>query len=328
MRPFTSLFVILLVLIVCGLVVIMFDAHQTMNVYVQRAFCTDPSILDPAQLDCPQGDHPHRCPSCSPRPKHSSSPSPSPHHGHNRLEKLKDQVREIYKYIVYPTPDMIFAGQVNLSKVFNLEVAKGRVDPLGTFETPSLLVEYFYGLVNPSSFIRVISTDVTDLVAEGDEVYVSANVLFAPGPNATITGNQTISPYNLTESGRFLFDDSDRVISCDVIIHNIGKISDRFLQPTIDTIEYACAILLISPGRCNSTVDPDGYYTSFEDCVEFLSSINFGSFNDAASNTTVCRFLHSLLTVYDPVMHCPHAGKTGGDKCIYFPPEDYYQVSY
>src|SRR5690242_5376781 len=99
--------------------------------------------------------------------------------------------------------------------------------------------------------------------------------------------------------------------------------------PTPTYIQNACAILTISPATCPQSLDPTGYYTSFADCLNFMTnSIPVGSFDQASSNSFWCRFLHTMLTIYDPIHHCPHAGKTGGGKCIDTPYASYYSQSF
>ena len=59
-----------------------------------------------------------------------------------------------------------------------------------------------------------------------------------------------------------------------------------------------------------------------------MNAITFGTYDQSFSNTTVCRIIHTILTIYDPIHHCSHAGKTGGGKCIDVPYDDYYLVDY
>jgi hypothetical protein len=59
-----------------------------------------------------------------------------------------------------------------------------------------------------------------------------------------------------------------------------------------------------------------------------MSSIPYGSWDRANSNTVTCRQLHTLLTAIDPDMHCPHASAGGGGACIDFPYGSYYDQSF
>src|SRR5262249_27229683 len=63
---------------------------------------------------------------------------------------------------------------------------------------------------------------------------------------------------------------------------------------------------------------------AFSNCVAFMHSIPYGSWNRANSNTVVCRQLHSLLTPLRPQVHCPHTSPTGGMTCVDFPYSSFY----
>ena len=85
---------------------------------------------------------------------------------------------------------------------------------------------------------------------------------------------------------------------------------------------------IIEGGKCPPQLDPDGYYVDINDCIDYLTQITYGTYDQSFSNTTVCRILHTLLTVFDPGHHCPHSGKSGGGKCIDVPYSDYYLTDY
>jgi len=269
-----------------------------------------PSIsITPSVSPCPV------CPSASPCPGAT-------------IGILEAKVAQVYTNLIYPTSTEILAGLVTVTNLFAPNVI-GRIDPVGTFNSFQLLTEYFYALAaNPSNFIS--SVDFTDLFGVGNEVYVRVNVFFqAVDPNTTIS-------FNLTQSGRFLFNDDDLIESCDLVIHYLGKRSNPVFNRPVYTaqqtenIEEICYTLLVSPATCaNPALDPEGYYTSLEDCIDFMTNnITYGTWDDAQANSFVCRQLHTLLTFFDPVTHCPHAGKTGGGKCVDWDYPEYYAESY
>lgn len=238
----------------------------------------------------------------------------------DRTSILMTKTAQVYKNLVYPTATEILAGTVSVADIFSPNT-RGRIDPLGTFDSYSTLVEYFYVLASsPSS--RITSIDVIDLFGSGDEVFIRANVLFEFWDGVTPS-------YNLTQSGRYLFDENNLIISTDLIIHNLGLATNPPIAAHASEIESVCGLLTVSPATCPESMDPSGYYTNFTDCVNFLTNdVPFGSFDQSFSNSVVCRLIHTLLTVFDPVVHCPHAGKTGGGKCIDVPYKNYYLVNY
>lgn len=237
----------------------------------------------------------------------------------DRIRILNSKVTQVYTNLVYPLAPAILAGEVSVADIFGPN-ARGRIDPLGTFDTYATLVEYFYVLAFTSTG-RVISVDFVDLFGVGNEVFVRVNILFE---NFDGTG-----AYNLTQSGRYVFDENNLILSTDLIIHNLGKASNPPLLGQPSEIAAVCTVLTVNPATCPPAMDPTGYYANYTDCVNFLTNeVPFGTFDQSFSNSVACRLIHTLLTVYDPVVHCPHAGKTGGGKCIDVPYNVYYDVSY
>jgi len=240
------------------------------------------------------------------------------------VEKTKlyeTKVRKIYENLIPPTPTEILAGNISVNDIFS-EVAAGRIDPVGTFDDTKHLVEYYYGLAaQPNNYVT--SVDFVDLFGQGKEVFVRVNLLFA------FTDPKQGSNFNITQSGRYIFGDDDRVVTTDLIIHNLGQALNTPDQLHDPMIQYFCSVLMVSPGNCkNPAYDPDGHYTDVNDCISFFRTLPFGTWDQAASNTVVCRQLHTYLTIYDPETHCMHAGKTGGGKCVDTPYYWYYNITY
>jgi len=245
-----------------------------------------------------------------------------------REELLKSKVKFIYENVIYPKNLPVLLDQTTtLESVFAPSI-KGRFDPLGTFRGYEELKEYFFAL-GASPILHALSVDFVDLFASGDEVFVRVNIFLQRYDITNPTNPVPTTTLNATQLGRFLFDSNDLVITTDLMIHNLaGALDPVDAAGKLYNIQTVCALLKLYPGNCNSTTDPAGYYTDFQDCVTYMSSINFGSWANAASDTFVCRWLHSILTLYDPFLHCPHAGKTGGGKCVYFPYASYYEESF
>jgi hypothetical protein len=222
-------------------------------------------------------------------------------------------VLDIYQGLLENGPTLVVTGQRDLSHIFAPNV-KGRVSPVGDFHDFEGVVEYFYGLIAAGG------TKVPQVIfpylyqAEGDRVAVRVDIML----NGT-----SRPPYNLTETGWFKFNDQDLVEAFDLAILNIGAAIDPPVAGQATTINRVCATLLSTPGNCVPGTY-DGSYANMNDCVTFLQSIPFGSWNRANSNTVTCRLLHSILTIFRPQVHCPHSGKTGGGKCVDVPYTSYY----
>jgi hypothetical protein len=235
----------------------------------------------------------------------------------------KSVVQTIYTSLIWPTPQILMqlflAGQPSIVSVLFSETAKGRIDPAGIFTDHDGIFEYFYGFVF-SGLSMVKQINFKKLISEGNMVFMSVDIFFenhSPFDPNVITGTS-----NLTQSGSFIFNEQGLIQSTDLIIHNLGARPDNFVvdrDPTF--INFTC-FLILSPqfGNCNATFDPEGHYTSMQDCINFMSSNStpWGTWDNLyfGGNSVICRTFHSLLTIARPAVHCKHSGKTGGHVCI------------
>lgn len=226
---------------------------------------------------------------------------------HAHADARIKQVEKVYTYLKYPTPQLILNGTVALTDLFSPN-AKGRVDPLGTFQDQTV-IEYFYG--NAARPLAGVSQVYIEEFSHNDTsniLYVRANIEFA-----FLGAGGSLFPFaNFTQSGHFRFADNHSIISVELINHNVGNISNAALANQTAFILGLCTDII---NFCPATYDPAGYYTDFNDCVNFMNHITMGTYDLSAGNTTVCRRLHADLARHDPVIHCVHCGKTGGGHC-------------
>jgi len=221
------------------------------------------------------------------------------------------KVQQVYQRLVFPTALLIITGQQNVNDLF-APTAKGRVSPVGSFDDFTSIEEYFYGL--GAAGTHILSVNVKKLAVLGNEVAVWVDIFF---DNATNGGTPA---HNLTQTGFFTFDNNNLITSVDLDLLNLGWALDGDSATNATTrdnsINKICTSLTVSPGFCPPSTDPAGFYSSFADCVTFMHNITYGTFAHANSNTVVCRSIHTLLTAFRPLVHCPHVGKTGGMKCV------------
>lgn len=284
------------------------------------------------------------------RRKHIDPSAPYSTKDAKALAKRESRVRAIYENLVFPTPVAILLGQKSVDDIFEHDVVKGRVTPVGQFMDFSAVVEYFYALaITPGS--RVDQVKFNSLFAGDDKVAVSVDIHFCRSASGVCDPSvpNSADSQTLTQVGFFQFNRLDRVISMDLNILNLGAASDPPNIPEVHAavIGQLCTALtvahiepttggVVNAGTCTEYFDaaddfPSGFpltATPFENCVAFMSSIPFGSWNRANSNSVTCRLLHSLLTPVDPMMHCPHTSADGGGACIDFSYASYYEESF
>ncbi|MGZ3430069.1 MAG: hypothetical protein ACXVCV_25635 [Polyangia bacterium] len=74
--------------------------------------------------------------------------------------------------------------------------------------------------------------------------------------------------------------------------------------------------------QMNCTAGSDGggnaQYSMVSDCTSQCTTVAAwpaGMIGDTSGNTIGCRLYHAGAAAADPVLHCPHAGPTGGNVC-------------
>jgi len=85
---------------------------------------------------------------------------------HKRIAK----VRLLYDRLLGTTPHDIIAGTLPVSDVF-AESVRGRVTPLGQYDSLEAAREYFYGLLVPPT-VSAAAVELHSVVASGDRVAV------------------------------------------------------------------------------------------------------------------------------------------------------------
>jgi hypothetical protein len=265
------------------------------------------------------------------------------------LQLREARVREIYENLVFPTPVAILTGSKSVDHIFEKTSVKGRVTPLGQFPEFAAVVEYFYALALAGG--QVDGVKFRSLIAGDDKVAVSVDIHFCRAPDGKCDPNVPVSDTSqtLTQVGFYQFNRFNRVISMDLNILNLGKASDPPNDPTVHNIaiEQLCTALtvahiepttgaVVNSGTCTSYFDSaDDFGPGFPlqsapvaNCIAFMKSIPYGTWDRANSNTVTCRQLHTLLTAIDPDLHCPHTSADGGGACIDFTYGSYYEEQF
>jgi hypothetical protein len=242
-----------------------------------------------------------------------------------KAEYQKSVVDLVYQSLVWPTPAVIMGaliqGQPSLIGAYIADDAKGRVDPLGKFVGHDGVVEYFYGTVWTGSS-RIIKSTMKKLVSNGNIVASDYVMTFQTWDN----NNVLVGSHNLSQSGTFTFNENGLIQSMDLVIHNLGAQGGSSTVKTPELLGTIC-YLIMNVAKCNSTNDPEGYYTSSDDCYNHMANVYpYGTWDNLYfnGNCTSCRFFHALLSVGRPQVHCKHTGKTGGGKCLDHPYDGYF----
>jgi len=221
-----------------------------------------------------------------------------------QLNHQKNMIRELYTNLIFPKPFIIMQNPSLIAGLFSPNVS-GRITPVGAFTDLEGTVEYFYALAAGTGG-AVADVNFIDLISEGTTVTSRVDIFFN---ESDISGHKE---YNLTQTGFFHFDCEGRIMEYDLAILRLGDYADAATANHSLYIEFVCQAASL---YCNVS-SPYLAYSNFQSCYQYLSSIPFGSWNNARSNTVVCRILHSILVPFRPQVHCPHVGPTGGHACV------------
>ncbi|RYZ58506.1 MAG: hypothetical protein EOP07_06865 [Proteobacteria bacterium] len=262
----------------------------------------------------------------------------------------KAQIKELYTSLVYPGPIAVMKDPTVANHLFQEGYVRGRVTPLGTFTDFNGVVEYFYALAaNPEN--HVIRVDIVSVLADEDQVAVNANLAFCKNgkTDCAAAGTAEDKKETLTETGTFKFNKQNKIIYFDLIIPNLAAnkdVPEKEKLTRASRIAGICAFLTVGHidpitqesvkgGTCTSYFDSKDDFEGaakilaipnapFINCVAFMSSIPYGTYERANSNTFTCRQTHALLTPLRPEYHCQHVAQNGGGKCVDFSYESFY----
>jgi len=185
----------------------------------------------------------------------------------------------------------------------------GRLNGVGTLDLRDC-AEYFIGIAptDPNSII-VTGFRVHYWVEVGDIGIGLADNIFTQ----IVNGNPVDVP--LTAQAFVRFDSNNLIQNFDINVINEGrwgvKIGFNFSDPFVRLflIETACTTYV---QYCTGALQE---YTSFQNCVDHISSLQFGTSDWALNDMGYCHYIHSVMIPYRPEVHCFHVGPTGGGRC-------------
>lgn len=228
-------------------------------------------------------------------------------------------VKAMFAGSVFPQNLEILEGGL-LPEIFVPEV-KGRAQPLGTFSGFSNTLEYFYALTlgdyleeaalgGTPKFV-VVGTDFRYIACDIDQsLGVFSGSLHFGIPGVDSVG--TVPDSNrLHFTGGARFNKDGKVCSYELNLNRLGMFAAASNNETKDeSIQKICLAIQFSCTGDNLQ------YDDYSDCVNFMNSIDYGSFDNGDLNSVNCRRLHAILALSRPDAHCSHTGKEGGGKCI------------
>mmetsp|Transcript_18043 Transcript_18043/g.25220 ORF Transcript_18043/g.25220 Transcript_18043/m.25220 type:complete len:232 (+) Transcript_18043:547-1242(+) len=231
--------------------------------------------------------------------------------------------------MVYPTSKSVITGQISVSDLFSPSI-KVRVTPWATFYDYQSVLEFFYGT---NSFYmdqtRIVSFVKLTCAANRVSAQVTITNNFVPGyPMPPL--------YNVTQVTEYTFDYTNRIVSAEISILNPGALldgpavatyRDAAIASTCGTFTGPSTYSQNPNGTCPEQWNGSTNEERKQDCINFMKSIAYGTWNRANANSYICRQYHSLFTPYRPEVWCPAVGKSS-TVCVDVPYSSFYTESF
>jgi hypothetical protein len=214
-------------------------------------------------------------------------------------------ISSIYNLTVYPNQLPIFgAGGAGVPKgLFNQNVV-GRVDPVGNFTNFENSIEYFFALSplpegNPAK-AAITSYQITEFSSQCKDVAASVVYLYCSvvDPGSPNHGKQ-LPP--LKQVAFWRFDKQGAVLKYDAWIPNLNAWLEATTAASVSDPEYrAQSIMEICGATQQRCRGPNAQWKDINECVHELSKKRYGTYDEAWSDTIVCRTIHVVLTQVRP----------------------------
>jgi len=254
-------------------------------------------------------------------PQAHAWPTPSkwlPHFKSQRPDSTRDYYAErnfktissIYNLTVYPNQLPIFqAGGAGVPKgLFNQKVV-GRVDPVGNFTDFEKSIEYFFALSplpqgNPAK-AAITSYQITEFSSQCRNVAASVVYLYCSVVNPGSPDHGKPLP-PLKQIAFWRFDKHGAVLKYDAWIPNLNSWLEATTGASVSNPLYrAQSILEICGATQQRCQGPNAQWKDIGECVHELSKKRYGTYDEAWSDTIVCRTIHVVLTQVRPDVSFP-----------------------
>ncbi|KAH6972594.1 hypothetical protein EDB80DRAFT_596284 [Ilyonectria destructans] len=230
-------------------------------------------------------------------------------------------IQSIYDLTIFPNNvPIITQGTSAFPPGLLASDISGRVTPVGAFDDLVGSIEYFVGLApvpteqNPTIFseakIVEFNSGCPDVATS--TVYLKLSRVDIANPTVPV---QFVT--YLKQVAFWRFNDKGEIAHYDAWIPNLQAFVEmNFGGPLSNPAAQAGFKQTICGLAMQRCVGPNVQWNSLEECLGFLETIPFGTFDYATSNTVACRQIHVIMTLSRPDIHCPHVGPTGGGKCV------------
>mmetsp|Transcript_27305 Transcript_27305/g.41938 ORF Transcript_27305/g.41938 Transcript_27305/m.41938 type:complete len:291 (+) Transcript_27305:67-939(+) len=207
----------------------------------------------------------------------------------------------------------------------------GRVNPVGTFSGDINTLEYFFAL--SVGDYAISGDDIQTTVVKGPKLpfrYMTCDEtsrITSWAADFYRTGaDEDLEDASFESSIRMLgvtrFTKAGQICGYELNLERLSLSVVEFPTLTRSTslVDYTLQTTRIITQMCLAInfacTGENRQYLGIADCLFFMNSIPFGSWDNADQDNVTCRNLHMLLALFRPDAHCPHVGKDGGGRCV------------
>ncbi|PYH78212.1 hypothetical protein BO82DRAFT_317763 [Aspergillus uvarum CBS 121591] len=272
------------------------------------------SLLTAATLLTPSVQGTRISPSPSPRPKNTTQYS---------IQELWTLEKTFWDNFLYPA-NLVQTKAIN-STLFAPDI-QGRVDITRVFNGSTLNTEYLFGLFSDPTHLSLVGVPISYSITQ-----------FTAAPNTNLASATTVVTFNATSFNNLLlpvtidtwimWNSAGQIEQYDATFRWFGFLVDTLVgalaQQINGTATEATAYLtqLLANQICEThdayCTGENQQYADTDACYAFLTqSIPLGKDYELGRNTLLCREVHEHMVQYDPAVHCPHIGPTGGAYCV------------
>ncbi|PYH44287.1 uncharacterized protein BP01DRAFT_374860 [Aspergillus saccharolyticus JOP 1030-1] len=203
---------------------------------------------------------------------------------------------------------------------------QGRVDITRVFNGSTLNTEYLFGLFSDPAHLSLVGVPVSYSITQ-----------FTAAPDTNIASATTVVTFNATSFNNLLlpvtidtwimWNAEGKIVQYDatfrwfgfLIDTLVGALATQLNATTTTATTYLTDLLAkqICETHAQYCTGSNQQYTDSETCYAFLTQdIPLGKDYELGRDTLLCREVHEHMVQYDPTMHCPHIGPTGGAYCV------------
>lgn len=264
---------------------------------------------------------------------------------YSRADRQAANVIAFHETIKWPGSTVIL-GEIEAGDFSSVPMlapnVKGQIHPLGKFDGPAAMAEYYYGLSGPLPNGPPVPIRIGSIRTVGD-VVCWANVCNGVFVYTLTTVETNFPVAQLTHHSTFYMDAEDRIAGFEVTFENLGRnalertipaslpepLASQYANATTEGQRIDIVNSVVAFGICQTheaICRPTGnaVYADLNECLATIGARPLGGWDTATERNNHCGYLHSRMVAANPAAHCSHIGPDDPMKCRPQPADYWY----